>query len=179
MLNREADKPEAVVVEVANSRIDKAALTLALAIACSHPKPLPPTPHRWLTDNVGLLNPKTVKRLDSALEAYEKRSKHQVFVWIGDSTKGEPYQDFTFRVFNAWGIGRENYDDGVVLWLFARDDMRWITVGYGLEAAIPDREAVRICREVMRPHIQKGRYDEAVDAGVGAIIKAIDSWEKR
>ena len=64
MLNREADKPEAAVVEVANTRIDRASLALALAIACSHPKPLPPTPHRWLTDNVGLLDPKTVKRLE-------------------------------------------------------------------------------------------------------------------
>jgi uncharacterized protein len=77
--------------------------------------------------------------LNAKLVAYHERSKHYLLVWVGDSTHKEPTNEFTLRAFNAWAIGRERYDDGVVLFVFVEDDMRWITVGYGLEAAIPDR----------------------------------------
>lgn len=112
--------------------------------------------------------------LNAKLVAYHERSKHYLLVWVGDSTHKEPWNEFALRAFNAWAIGRERYDDGVVLFVFVEDDMRWITVGYGLEAAIPDREATRICREVIKPMMHQGRTVEGIVMGVDLIIAAID-----
>lgn len=158
-----------------------AAVALALLlIACGNARgSIPATPHRWLTDTVGYLTPEVQKAIDERLEAYEQQSKHQVFIWIGAGTNGEPHGDYCFRAFNAWGIGRAGHDDGVVLFLFVRDDMRWITVGYGLEAALSDREAVRICREIIGPMIRSGDRGGAIHAGLSAILLDIEAWEHR
>ena len=159
--------------------VELLALASALAIACSHPKPIPKTPKRWLTDTVNYLSPKQAEAIDLQLQLYEMRTKHQVFVWIGDTTKGEPHQDFAFRVFNAWGIGREGHDDGIMLWIWTKDNMRWITVGYGLEKAMSDREAVRICREVIKPLMEAGKPDDALTFGVQAILLRLDEAEAK
>jgi uncharacterized protein len=170
-------KPEAVGAVASYTYKQHLPLALALAIACTHRKAVPPTPSTHLTDTVRFLSASTQSDIEAKLTAYEARSKHQFYVWITDSAHGEAYSDFTFRVFNAWGVGRERFDDGVVLFVFVKDDMRWITVGYGLEAAIPDAEAVRICRQVMRPLMQAGKHNEAVSIGVDAVIARIDAWE--
>jgi uncharacterized protein len=154
-------------------------LALALAIACTHRKPFPAVPTKHVTDDVAFLSSAATEVLEARLHAYEQRSKHQVYVWVTGSANGEAYPDFTFRIFNAWGIGRERFDDGVLLFIFVKDDMRWITVGYGLEAAIPDRDAVFICREVIAPKMRAGKSDLAVAAGVDAIIAKIDQWEQK
>ena len=154
-------------------------LSLILGVACSSPRVLPPTPSKWLTDSVHYLDPKVASALDNRLEAYEKRTRHQFFVWITDSTRGEPTHQFTLRTFNAWGIGRERYDDGVLLFIFVKDDMRWITVGYGLEGAISDQEGTRICREVIAPPMRAGRHEEALASGIEAVIDLVDRWDVR
>jgi uncharacterized protein len=152
-------------------------MALALSVACSHRKAIPPTPTMHVTDGQKFLSSTTVQALEEKLHLYELRSKHQIYVWITDSAHGEAYPDYTFRLFNAWGIGRERFDDGVMLFIFVKDDMRWITVGYGLEVAISDKEAVHICRDIIRPLMIDGRKDEAVTHGLDAIIAHIDAWE--
>jgi uncharacterized protein len=83
------------------------------------------------------------------------------------------------RLFNAWGVGRMGKDDGVVLFIFPDQDLRWITVGYGLTGALTDSEATHICRNVMAPLMREGRFDDAVTMGVDLIIAELDKAEAK
>jgi len=168
-----------VAAGVSFSRLPAIAVSFAAAVAmaCAKSAEVPPVPRRWATDSVGVLSDVTRERLDARLEAYQRTSKHHVLLYITRSSHGEPHRDWTYRVFNAWGIGRKGYDDGVVLFMFTEDDMRWIKVGYGLEDQLRDAECTHICRKVMRPLIQKGLYDEAAVAGVDAILAELERDE--
>ena len=42
----------------------------------------------------------------------------------------------------------------------------------GLQGALPDITASRIIREVMRPHLKNGNFEQGIDAGTDAIISA-------
>ncbi len=139
---------------------------------------IPPTPVQWVTDTANLLSPQTISDLNSRLEAYERRSGHQVLVYVGATTAQTPTEDWTVRAFARWKVGRKGLDDGVVLFIFPRDRTARIEVGYGLEASLPDVIASRILRETIAPDMRKGQPDRAVIAGVNRILLAIGDKPK-
>lgn len=77
------------------------------------------------------------------------------------------------RVANAWGIGRKACDDGVILFVFADDDIRRIQVGAGLEGKLKDRECIHILKSHVVPLIHAGHHDEAIRRGVKAIVREL------
>ncbi len=77
------------------------------------------------------------------------------------------------RTFAAWKVGRKGLDDGLVVFVLAKDRKIRIEVGYGLEEKVPDAVASRVIREVIAPRIQAGDPDGALDAGVGALLGTI------
>lgn len=157
------------------------ALLLALcwlAFGCSGPADTVPSPTSWVTDNAGFLSEKTREAINVKLKAYEARTGHQVLVWVGESTRGEPVERFATRTFNAWGVGRKGLDDGLVIFLFAKDHTIRIEVGLGFEAKVTNAIATRILQEIIVPRLAAGDHDGAVIAGAGATLRFIDgaSW---
>jgi uncharacterized protein len=151
----------------------RAAIAAALAAGCA-PSWVPPVPAEHVTDAVGLMTTDERRNLNHQLEAYEARTGHQVIVWVSETLPtGVSIERFALRAFNAWGIGRKRFDDGVALFMFIGPRKARIAVGYGLEDKIPDAEAVRIIQEEIAPHTQAGHWSEGITTGVRAIIAAI------
>jgi uncharacterized protein len=133
----------------------------------------PPAPERWVTDQAGLLSANARSTLDARLEAYEHASGHQVVVWIGKTTGGEPIERFAERAFKNWKVGRAKLDDGVVLFVFADDRTLRLEVGYGLEPVLPDALCSRIINERIAPLLKSGEADAALASGVDALISTL------
>ncbi len=133
----------------------------------------PPPPTRWVTDGSNLLSPATREGLDRRLQAYQESTGHQVLVWIGSTTGGDPLEDWTVRAFAAWKVGRKGLDDGLVLFIFTGDHKVRMEVGYGLEGQVPDILASRIIRETILPRLKAGDGDGALNEGVDRILKVI------
>ena len=133
----------------------------------------PPPPTRWVTDGSGLLSPAAREGLDLRLKAYQASTGHQVLVWIGRTTGGDPLEDWTVRAFTAWKVGRAGLDDGLVLFVFTDDRKVRMEVGYGLEGQVPDLVASRIIRETVLPRLAAGDADGALNAGVDRILKVV------
>jgi uncharacterized protein len=126
-----------------------------------------------VTDQAGFLSAPVVAELEQRLAAYELASGHQVLLWIGHTTGGEPLETWAVRTFAAWHVGRKGLDDGVVLFVLADDRKLRIEVGYGLEARLPDVRAARIIREQIAPRLQAGDRDGAARAGITAIVDVL------
>jgi uncharacterized protein len=135
--------------------------------------PVPHAPARWATDTAGFLKPQTVAALDARLSAYQGATGHQVLVYVTPTTGDTPTEDWTVRAFARWKVGRKGLDDGLILFLFPRDRNVRIEVGYGLEQRIPDATAARIIRDTITPPLRAGRPDDAVLAGVDAVLGAL------
>jgi len=139
---------------------------------------IPPAPDRWATDEAGFLSRAAVERLDARLEDYERRTGHQLLVWIGRTIGDNAVlEDWAVRTFEAWKVGRKGIDDGLVLFILAEDRKIKIEVGYGLEDKVPDIYAYRVLDNILAPGIREGRRDEAVDAAVTALIGYISGDE--
>ncbi|HVV51223.1 MAG TPA: TPM domain-containing protein, partial [Polyangia bacterium] len=122
-------------------------LALGLLLACATARaetPIPPAPDRWVTDRAAFLSPATVTDLDARLGDYDRRTGHQVLVYVDRTTGGVPIEDWAVKAFERWRVGRKGIDDGLVLFIFSDDHRLRIEVGYGLEERVPDVVASRI-----------------------------------
>jgi uncharacterized protein len=160
---------------MAKTRASLTVLLLVLAAGFIHAAetPIPPAPNRWVTDTVGFMSVEAARSLDTRLEAYERDTGHQLLVYIGQTTGGVPVEDWAVRAFQAWKVGRQGMDDGLVLFIMAEDRKLRIEVGYGLESQVTDALASRIINETIVPRIQAGNRDEAVISGMDAVVRIV------
>jgi uncharacterized protein len=152
-----------------------AALTLALAgaVATASEISTPPSPTRFVTDGAGFLSAPAQDELEQRLTRYERDTGHQVLLWIGQTTGGEPLETWAVRAFAAWRVGRKGLDDGVAVFILAADRKLRIEVGYGLEDRVPDAVAARIIGDRMVPRLRAGDQDGAARAGVTGVLGAL------
>jgi len=153
--------------------VTAAACLLALGAAQLERLEIPPSPERWVTDAAGFLSPAALREIDRTLEDFERRTGHQVLVYIGQTTGLYPIEEFAVKAFEAWKPGRKGLDDGLAMFIMARDRRIRIEVGYGLEPVVPDIVAGRIINDIMVPRIRDGDQDGAVREAVAAVIRTI------
>jgi len=95
-------------------------LLLFVPVVKAQDVPFPPAPTQYVTDTVGFLPPQVVERLNARLRDYEQQTRHQLIVYIGSTTGDVPIEDWAFRVFERWGVGRKDLDDGLALFIMAK-----------------------------------------------------------
>jgi uncharacterized protein len=124
-----------------------------------------------VNDYADLLSPEVEERVNRKLEAHEKATGQQFVVLTIKSLEGDPLEDFSIRTVEAWKLGREKQDEGLLL-LVVKDDRKVrIEVGHGLEGSITDALSSRIIRGVIVPAFKTGDYAGGIDAALSALIR--------
>ncbi len=150
------------------------AVALAAVEAAQGAETLPPVPARWVTDEAGVLGETAARAIDRRLEEFERGQGSQVLVAIfRQLPDGAVLEDWTQRVAQSWRVGRDEQDDGVVLFVFVDDRLLRLEVGYGLEGALTDLESKAILEAVLLPHLRAGDWDGGIGAAADAILAAI------
>ncbi len=126
-----------------------------------------------VVDAAHVLSPGVPDNIAASLRAIEQLTSHQVVVATVPSLDGRSVEDYANRLFRAWGLGRKDQNDGVLLLVAPSERKLRIEVGYGLEGVLPDAIAKTIIGELMVPQLRAGRIDAAVTAGVEQIGEVI------
>ncbi|MCD2451739.1 YgcG family protein [Methylicorpusculum oleiharenae] len=148
-------------------------LLLLVLVAAWAQVPVPDLSQR-VTDLSATLSVAQVNALETKLAAFEAKQGSQIAVLIVPTTQPEDIAQFGIRVADAWRIGREKVDDGVIL-IIAKDDRKLrLEVGYGLEGAIPDAIAKRVIAETITPYFKAGDFAGGIDAGVMKLMRLIE-----
>ena len=84
-------------------------------------------------------------------------------------------RDFGLQLFEHWGLGQKDQDNGLLMLLITDPKERAITieVGYGLEGTLPDGLCKLIQTRTMTPLMKKGQYGAGLIAGAEEIQKVI------
>lgn len=125
-----------------------------------------------VNDLAGMLSPETRQRLEQQLAGFERETSNQIAVLTVPSLQGDDIESFAIRVAEAWKLGREGRDNGVLLIIAGAERKVRIEVGMGLQGVLPDLTAARIIRETMRPYLKADNFDQGIAVGVDAIIAA-------
>ncbi len=147
------------------------ALPVLLVPGVSHARAVPALTGR-VVDEAQLLSPALRQRIDGMLFAYQQQTGHQLAVLTVRSLDGDPLEDFSIRVVEAWQLGDKQRDDGVLLLVAVAERKLRIEVGYGLEGDLPDAVASRIIRDHITPAFRRGQPDAGIVAGLQAIMQA-------
>jgi uncharacterized protein len=124
---------------------------------------------RRVTDLAGLFSSTTVTTMETELEVLERETGAQVAVLTIPSLEGQPLDDYSMQVVDAWKLGTRERDNGVLI-LIARDDRKIrIEVGYGLEGVLPDVLCGRIIDNAMKPVFRKGDFSGGTQRAVELI----------
>ncbi len=133
------------------------------------PKPNPP---HLVNDAAGVLSADQVAILEQKLIALDDSTSNQIAVVLIKTLDGAAIEDYAQKLFREWGIGNKKTNNGILIIAAIDDRKMWITIGYGLEGAIPDITASSIYRNEMTPSFKEGNYYRGIDNAINALSKA-------
>lgn len=133
--------------------------------------------HAFVSNPDNILSAPTVATLDSMLyRLRQTNSSEFVVVALNSIGQADPRM-FATELFQKWGIGRKEKDNGLLL-LFVKDQRQALTeVGYGLEGVLPDAINKRLMMKYMFPYFKEGNYNEGMIQGVKAFISYMTTDE--
>lgn len=127
----------------------------------------------WVVDTAGVLSAEQKNRLNRLIDQLERDTGAEVAVVILRRTQGATPKEYATELFNRWGVGKRDADNGVLLLVALGDRRVEIETGYGMEAILPDAVAGEILDTVVVPRFRAGDIAGGVIAGVEAIATRI------
>jgi uncharacterized membrane protein YgcG len=155
-----------------------------MIVAFVHPlKPIAastlPKPLKRLTSYVDdlarAMPPADAARIDAALASFEKETSNQIAVVVFPEAPADDIEGFTIRAAETWKVGRRGRDNGAILFLFLKQRIARLEVGYGLEGALPDAVARQILDQQLASSIAQGSVAEGIDHTVAAMMQRVRS----
>lgn len=130
----------------------KGGLLLALAL-------LPdPRPGYRVYDFADLLSPATAQHLEDVSRDVDAKTTAEIAVVTVSSLEGMSVDEYGERLGTAWGVGKRETNNGVILLVAPNERRARIEVGYGLEPLLPDGFCGEILDEYAVPHFKRGDY---------------------
>ncbi len=148
-------------------------IALLLMLASAYAQIQVPVLSRPVTDLTNTLSTRQISRLENKIKAFEATHGSQLAVLLVATTQPEDIAQFGIRVADAWKLGREQEDDGVILIVAKADRKVRLEVGYGLEGAIPDAIAKRIIEDVVSQHFKQGHYFAGIETSIDRLMPLI------
>ncbi len=132
----------------------------------------PGSPTGFVNDFTGVLTAEQKAALESKLSGFEKEFFNEIEVAIIPSLQGDTVENFTNKLFQDWGIGKKDKDNGVLVLIAIEEKQIRIEPGYGLEGALTDAQSYWIINNEMKPNFREGKYYEGINAAVDKIMAA-------
>lgn len=140
-------------------------------LAFSKEPPPAPNPPRLVNDFTGILSSNQVAALERKLVAYDDSTSTQIAVVIENSIEGDDMFEYSFRLAEKWGIGRQGKNNGILIFIAFKDRKLRIQTGYGAEGFLPDAMARRIIDQVIAPSFRKQDYYSGLNEATDIIMK--------
>ena len=138
--------------------------------------PSRPYPPRLVNDFAGVLpNHYQTLALEKMLSDFNDSTSNQIAVVTVNDLEGMSPSEYATELGHSWGVGSEKFDNGIVILVKPKtSDSRGqvnISIGYGLEGAIPDSYASRIISAYMIPAFQSGDYYAGIERACIVLMK--------
>ncbi|MFW5746886.1 MAG: TPM domain-containing protein [Nanoarchaeota archaeon] len=125
----------------------------------------------FVNDQADVMEPVTEQRITEMLRRFEQNTTIEFAVVTTRSLEGGDIFDASFRAAEYLGVGKQDVDNGLLVFV-AVEDRRWfIQVGYGLEGIIPDAVAKQVGEELLVPAFRQGAYGQGIEQTLQQLIE--------
>jgi uncharacterized membrane protein YgcG len=148
--------------------------TLFATSAMAFNPPASPKPAGNIVDQAHVLTQGELARLNSQLNKINNGSANEIGVLIVPSLGGENIRDVGYATAKAWGVGKRDLDNGVMIVWSPGERKIGIETGKGVEGDLPDIKCSDIIRNTIGPNFKDKHYEQGLSQGFTAIAGAIE-----
>lgn len=129
----------------------------------------------WVTDRANILSDATETNLNQMISNLEQADGTEVaVVTVPETSPADSPKAFATQLFNYWGIGKAESDNGVLFLVSTGDRRVEIETGYGIESILPNAQVKNIIDTQITPQYKQGDYDRGTLDGTQALISALN-----
>lgn len=130
----------------------------------------------WISDHADLLSWQTEHHLNRRINILAGRTSAELAIaTLPQLTPGQSAHEFTLKLFNTWGIGNRDANNGVLLLVSKADRRIEIITGKGLSNILPNAEVSQLIQQTIVPALQRQDYDTGITQGVMAIAQRLET----
>lgn len=116
----------------------------------------------FVTDNANMIDQPYKDKITQLAGAIEKEFTVEIAVVTIESLEGESIYTYSVNLFEKWGIGKKDKDNGLLI-LVVKDPHNYgFEVGYGLEGTLTDSTTFNIGKKIIEPNFKNGDYGKGI-----------------
>jgi uncharacterized protein len=138
-----------------------------------------PQPVGYVNDFANVLPDNVESGLENSLRQFEEETTVELAVVTVPNLGGDTVEGYAVRLFNQWGIGKQDGDNGVLMLLAVEDRQVRIEVGYGMEPYLTDGQTGRILDTQVVPELRQNNYAQGILKGAQAVANTIKASDYR
>ena len=150
---------------------------LAFALGCAKAENIPLSDEgAYALDKSGVLSAETKNHIALYNQYLEESCGAQICVVTIPTMDYVGYDDienYAYDLFNAWGIGDKDEDNGVLLLLVTDDELCWCLQGEGLEDTLSSSAISDILTENMQDDFYAGEFDSGTKKTFDALYRRL------
>ena len=129
----------------------------------------------WVTDMADILSDDTEARINNLITELEQSNGAEIAVVTVPDTAPATPKAFATELFNYWGIGKADTNNGVLYLISVSDRRVEIETGTGLQTILSDAKVQNIIDTRITPQYKQDNYDRGTLDGTEALVAALDS----
>ena len=129
----------------------------------------------WVSDHDNFLSEEEKQELNQQIDKIEDNTTVQIAIVIVQSIGQAVPKDFATRLFQQWGIGQSEKDNGLLILTVIDQRRTEMETGYGLEGILPDAICYRIASQEFVPYFKKGEYGKGLIQGISRIKQIVEN----
>lgn len=129
----------------------------------------------YVTDNANILSTDVKNYIvEQNNILYENTGAQIAVLTIDFIPEGYDSETYSYAVFEKWGIGSAEKNNGILILLVPGDGKFWITQGSGLINSLTSGKVDNIINNYLADDFDAGRYDQAVTNTFDALLNELD-----
>lgn len=148
-------------------------LLCSVVYAIDVPKPQPNT---WVHDYANVISENTENSINALGDTLDENGYAQLVIVVVDFLDGYDVEDYAYTLFNEWGIGHSDDNDGVLVLVSVGDREYHMLQGSGLEKILRSSDLGQIADDELIPELVNNDYDNGLLLASSAISDHLLSY---
>ena len=133
----------------------------------------------WVTDMADILSDRTEAKLNHLITNLEQTNGAEIaIVTVPETAPATSPRAFATELFNHWGIGKSEANNGILFLVSLADKQVEIETGYGIVPILPNAEVGAIIDTKITPQYKHGNFDRGTLDGTQALIDVLSPTKR-
>lgn len=135
---------------------------------------VPQATDEYVNDFAQVLEPADAQTLRTYFQNAEEATGVQIVFVSRESIEGEEISAYALAIGETWGVGQNDYDNGIVMLYVSDEERFWVATGYGVEGVLPDSKIGRLLDDYYVPARDEGFVSTGIVQFSEALIQALE-----